>query len=64
MGPVPLLLIDLLIGGVALLVVLVTGFALWRHVKALIAIFRVASKRIDEASSGLDALPAADPFGA
>jgi hypothetical protein len=48
------LLIDLLIGGFAVLVLLLTGFAVWQHVKGLTASVRVASARVGEASAGLD----------
>ena len=50
-----MLLIDLLVGGLAVLVLLLTGFALWQHVKGLTASVKAASARVDEASSGLEA---------
>ena len=56
------LLIDLLVGGFALLVLLLTGFAVWQHVKGLTASVRNASERVSaasarvgEASAGLEA---------
>lgn len=49
-----MLLIDLLVGGFAALVLLLTGFAVWQHVKGLTTAVRAASARVGEASAGLD----------
>lgn len=49
-----MLLIDLLVGGFAVLVLLLTGFAVWQHVRGLTASVRTASERINAASAGLE----------
>jgi hypothetical protein len=56
-GPVPLLLIDLLVGALALTVLVFTGLALWHRIKGLTQTVRAAAERLEAVSPAFSDRP-------
>jgi hypothetical protein len=60
---VPWVLVDIAIGVVAVLLLVLAGLSLWKHVKALLATARASSEKVGPATDALAAAQGTRPVG-